>query len=51
MIIEVSVTTGFQGSRKSRQFEIDDNVSEEELEEIAFEYMIDLIEWDWKKVK
>ena len=51
MLIEVGVTTGIQGARRTRQFEIEDDVTEEELEEIAFEYMIDLIEWDWKKVE
>ncbi|MGE4284045.1 MAG: hypothetical protein AB7G87_10030 [Clostridia bacterium] len=51
MVIEVSVTTGIQGARRTRQFDVYDGLSEEEIEEIAFEYMIDLIEWDWKKVE
>lgn len=51
MVIEVSVTTGIQGARRTRQFDVDDDLNEEEIEEIAFEYMIDLIEWDWKEIK
>lgn len=49
--IEVTVTTGFGGCEKSRTFEVDDDVEDEAIDEIAFEYMIDMIEWNWSETK
>jgi len=49
--IEVTVTTGFSGCEKSMAFEVDDDVEDEDIDEIAFEHMVDLIEWNWKEIK
>lgn len=50
-LIEVSVNTGFVGSTRTRQFEVDDDATEEEIGQLAFEYMCDLIEWEFREIK
>ena len=49
--IEVTVTSGFVGCRKTESFEVDDDVSDEEIEEMAQEVMFNMIEWSWHEVK
>lgn len=50
MRIRVSAATTKIGSRVETTFEIDDDASEEEIEEAAREALFNrLISWDWKK--
>lgn len=47
MKIKVYVSTNKIGSECSTTFDIEDDASEEEIEEIAREEMFNMIEWNW----
>lgn len=44
------VDTGFVGSDKEEEFELDDAMSEEELEEFFREWLFNAINSSWKKI-
>lgn len=48
--IRVSVCTNRVGSTVTREFEIDDNATEEEINEWAWECACDMIDYVWEEV-
>lgn len=48
--IKVSVGTNRIGSTVEREFEIEDNATEEEINEIAWETAMDMIDFTWSEV-
>lgn len=48
--IRVSVSTNRVGSTVTREFEIDDNATEEEINEEAWECACDMIDYVWEEV-
>ena len=48
--IKVTVTTGFVGAKREDTFEIDDDATDEEIEDTAQEAMFNMIEWSWSVV-
>lgn len=49
MKIVVTVRTNKVGSKCERVIEVDDDTSEDDLEDIAMVIMFEMIEWNWKK--
>lgn len=49
--IRVSVGTNRVGSTTTREFEVDDNATEEEINELAWETAMDMIDFTWEEVK
>ena len=45
--IIVSVSTGYVGSKKEIEFEVGDEATEDEINEIALETMLEMIDWSW----
>jgi len=45
--ISVNVTTGYAGASKDCVFEVEDDMSYEEINEIALERVFAMIEWSW----
>lgn len=45
--IRVYVTTGFVGCGREEIIEVEDDCSDEEIEEFAREVMFSMIEWGW----
>ena len=45
--IVVTVSNGFANSRKYDEFEIDDDATEEEIQETAFEVMMQMLDWSY----
>ena len=45
--ITVYVSTGYVGAKRTATFEIDVNLTESEIEEIAREAMFDMIDWGY----
>ena len=48
--IIVSIGTNRVGSTVSREFEIEDSATEEEINEIAWETAMDMIDFTWSEV-
>lgn len=48
--IKVSVGTNRVGSTVTREFEIDDSATEEEINEGAWECACDMIDYGWEEV-
>ena len=46
--IIVSVSTGYVGCRKETEMEVDDSVTDDEIDEQAREVMFEMIEWNWR---
>lgn len=46
--IEVTVTMGLVGCRQQTTFEIEDDASDDDIEEAAREAMFELIQWTWR---
>ena len=46
--IEVYVSTGKVGSRCSEVIEVEDDMSDDEIDEQAKDAMFNLIEWSWR---
>ena len=46
--LEVYVSVGLVGCRRSETIEVEDDATEEEIEEVARETMFSMIEWGWK---
>jgi hypothetical protein len=51
MKIEIRVNTGYVGCEKKDIIELDDDLTEEEIEESALERMFEMIGWSWRKVE
>jgi hypothetical protein len=51
MKIKVTVSTRKVGSQCERTFEIEDDLTDDEIEQIAQEAMWNMVEWNWKKEK
>ncbi len=51
MKIKVTVSIGLVGCHKSHTIEVDDDETEDGLEEIARDEMLNMIEWDWERVE
>lgn len=47
--IKIRVSTDRVGSQVSKEIEVEDDCSELEIEEMAREVMLDLINWSWKE--
>lgn len=45
--IRVTVSLGLVGCRRSETIEVEDDCSEDEIEEMARDTMYSLIEWGW----
>ncbi|HET8689376.1 MAG TPA: hypothetical protein VFM18_22425 [Methanosarcina sp.] len=45
--IVVSVSTGYIGSRKEKVIEVEDDSTEEEIQEIAESALWEMIDFDW----
>lgn len=51
MKIKVTVQTDLVGSKVDRTIELDEeNLTDEDLEEIARDTMFEMIEWNWKRL-
>ena len=54
-VFKGSISNGYYNCRREFEFVIDDedleNMTEEEIDEIAFESMLQGIEWDYYKVE
>ena len=49
-VIVVSVSTGYVGAKREIEFSVEDDATEEEIEEMAKEAMFSLIDWNfWEK--
>ncbi len=51
MKIKVSVSTRLVGSKVTEIIELDDDMSEDELEDIGQQTMFDMIDWNWERVE
>ena len=45
--IKVTVSTGYSGCGRNCEFEVEDDMSDEEIEEIELERLFEMIEWSW----
>ena len=45
--IKVTVSTGYSGCGRDCEFAVEDDISDEEIEEIALERVFEMIEWSW----
>ena len=50
-IIKWVLETGFVGCSQEGTFEVDENISDEEIEEAAREAVFSEISWGWEEVK
>jgi len=50
MKIKVHVTTGLVGADRECEIEVDDDATDDQIEEQAREAMFELIEWAWWRV-
>lgn len=48
--IKVSVGTNRVGSTSTREFEVNDNATEEEINEQAWETACDMIDFNWEEI-
>jgi hypothetical protein len=48
MKVRVHVSNGMVGCERTIEIEIDDDKSEDEIEELAKEAMFEMIEWWWE---
>jgi hypothetical protein len=49
--IKVYVQTNYVGSKDEAEFEVDDGATDEEIDKLAYEYVCEMIEWGWKKIR
>lgn len=49
--IEVSVSIGLIGCTRTTEFEVDDDIPEEQIETYAMECMYEMVDWNWKVKK
>ena len=50
MKIKIEVGTKKIGSKCTRIIEVPDDADEELIEELAYESMWEMIDWDWKRI-
>lgn len=50
MMVEVYVSVGLVGCRRKVVVEVEDDMTDEEIEEAATETLHSMIEWGWRKV-
>lgn len=50
MKIRVYVSTNYVGSECSDELEVDDDCTDDDLDDIARDWMFEQIEWGWDKV-
>ena len=49
--IEISATTNLVGCKVKNIIEVEDHLTDEDIEKIALDYLFDsLIEWNWREV-
>lgn len=46
--IEVHVSVGLVGCRRKATIEVEDDCTDEEIEELAREALFEMIEWGWR---
>ena len=49
--IKVYVTIGLVGCRREVELDIEDDMTDDEIEELARDTMFEIIEWGWKRVE
>ena len=49
MIIEVHANYGYAGTNYNDEFEIEDDATEERIDECAFEMIMSRVDWYWDK--
>ena len=49
MKIIVHVSTGYAGCTKREEFEVEDDCSDDEIDEQARDFMFNMIEWGWER--
>jgi hypothetical protein len=50
-VIEITVSLGLVGCKRTTTIEVDEDATEDEIEELARDAMLDgLIEWSWRPV-
>lgn len=49
MKIKVIVSIGLVGRRREIEFDVDDDSTDDELEEIAKEAMFEVVQWHWER--
>lgn len=49
--IDVSLTIGFSGADRSDTLEVEDDATDEDIEEVVREWAFNFIEFYWKEVK
>ena len=47
--IIVKVSTGYIGSTREIKIQVDDNLTDREIQKIAFNTMLELINWTWRE--
>jgi len=45
--IVVTVSNGFANARKYDEFEVEDGATEEQIRQIAFEVMMQMLDWNY----
>lgn len=45
--IKVTVNTGYSGCGRDCEFAVEDDMTDEEVDEIALERVFEMIEWNW----
>lgn len=48
--IEIWVATNKVGSRSSNIIEVEDDLTEDEITEMAFDEIWNMLEWDWQEI-
>lgn len=46
--IEIHVSIGLVGCRRTTTIEVEDDATDDEIEEVARESMFELVEWSWR---
>lgn len=49
--IRVTVSMGLVGCKRHGDFEIEDDATDDEIDEVAKEVLFNLIEWNWVDAK
>lgn len=49
MKIEVHLSIGLVGCRRKITFEVEDDCTDEQIDEIAREAIFELVEWQWER--
>lgn len=49
MIIKWILSIGYANADREGEFEIEDDATEEEIEEVAKDYVYECLDWNWEK--